>query len=74
MQRAGEQGMWDEIFGVVASPKTGAVVRVHLHAPRENADPVVFGREAAEVLLAEGAAALLAGGRESDGEAAGGAA
>ena len=29
----------------VASPETGKVVRVHLHAPRENADPVAFGRD-----------------------------
>jgi hydroxymethylbilane synthase len=61
---------WFEIFGMVASPKSDNVLRVHLHAPRENADPLSLGREAAEVLLAEGAGALLAG----DGEAAGGAA
>ena len=61
---------WHEIFGVVASPKTGKVVRVHLHAPRENSDPVSLGREAAEMLLEEGAGPLLAAG----GEAAGGAA
>ncbi|MGA3332794.1 MAG: hydroxymethylbilane synthase [Terracidiphilus sp.] len=61
---------WWEIFGVVASPKTGKVVRVHLHAPRENADPVSLGRETAEMLLAEGAGPLLAGGGESAGGAA----
>jgi hydroxymethylbilane synthase len=60
---------WFEIFGMVASLKSGRVVRVHLHAPRENADPLSLGREAAEVLMAEGAGALLA----ADGEAAGGA-
>ena len=27
------------------------MIRVHLHAPRENTDPVALGREAAEMLL-----------------------
>ncbi|MGB7266314.1 MAG: hydroxymethylbilane synthase [Terracidiphilus sp.] len=66
----GEVGIWDEIYGVVASPKTGAVVRVHLHAPHENANPEAFGRAAAEVLMEEGAGALLNDG----GDVAGGAA
>src|SRR5580658_8774670 len=48
-------GAWVEIFGVVASPETGKMIRVHLHAPREISDPVSLGREAAEVLLEEGA-------------------
>ncbi|MGA2207582.1 MAG: hydroxymethylbilane synthase, partial [Terracidiphilus sp.] len=61
---------WWEIFGVVASPKTGKVVQVHLHAPRENADPVSLGRETAEMLLAGGAGPLLAGGGEFAGGAA----
>ena len=61
---------WWEIFGVVASPETGKVVRVHLHAPRENADPVSLGRETAEMLLAEGAGPLLTGGAEPAGGAA----
>ncbi len=51
---------WWEIFGVVASPDSGNLVRVHLHAPRQNADPVSLGRETAEMLLAEGAGPLLA--------------
>ncbi len=51
---------WWEIFGMVASPQSGKVVRVHLHAPRENADPLSLGREAAVVLMAEGAGPLLA--------------
>ena len=59
-----------EIFGVVASPETGKIIRVHLHAPRENTDPVSLGREAAEMLLAQGAGPLLA----ADGMPAGGAA
>lgn len=61
---------WYEIFGVVASPDSGKVVRVHLHAPRQNADPVSLGREAAEVLLAQGAGSILAAGAEASGGAA----
>ena len=65
-----DKRVWDEIFGVVASPDSGKMVRVHLHAPRENDNPVIFGREAAEVLLVEGAASLLAEGAEPAGGAA----
>jgi hydroxymethylbilane synthase len=61
---------WWEIFGVVASPDSGNLVRVHLHAPRQNADPVSLGRETAEMLLAEGAGPLLTGGAEPAGGAA----
>src|SRR5208282_5317702 len=61
---------WWEIFGVVASPDSGQIIRVHLHAPRKNTDPVSLGREAAEVLLAEGAGALLAAGAYTAGGAA----
>jgi hydroxymethylbilane synthase len=69
--RASEDaGRWDEIFGVVASPKTGEVVRAHLHAPREKADPFALGREVAEVLMEEGAGRLLADGKETAGGAA----
>jgi hydroxymethylbilane synthase len=53
---------WWEIFAMVASPQSDKVVRVHLHAPRENADPLSLGREAAEMLMAEGAGELLAAG------------
>jgi len=60
---------WWEIFGMVASPKTGKVVRVHLHAPCENADPLSLGRAAAEMLMAEGAGLLLAGGKSAGGAA-----
>ena len=61
---------WWEIFGVVASPDSGKVVRAHLHAPRLNTDPASLGRAAAEVLLAEGAGPLLAaGGNIADGAA-----
>ena len=61
---------WWEIFGVVASPDSGQVIRVHLHAPRRNTDPLALGREAAEVLLADGATALLAAGTNTAGGAA----
>src|SRR5580658_7382200 len=33
--RNASSGAWVEIFGVVASPETGKMIRVHLHAPRE---------------------------------------
>jgi len=61
---------WNEIYGVVASPDTGEVVRVDLHAPHENTDPTTFGHMAATMLLENGADRLLA----ANGEAAGGAA
>jgi hydroxymethylbilane synthase len=58
---------WVEIFGVVASPDSVKTVRVHLHAPRQNTDPVSLGHEAAEVLLAQGAGPLLAASGETPG-------
>ena len=61
---------WWEIFGVVASPDSGDVVRVHLHAPQENTDPAYLGRSAAEMLLAQGAGAFLSVGGEPAGGAA----
>jgi hydroxymethylbilane synthase len=69
-REGGDDRVWDEIFGVVASPESGEMARVHLHAPREEDDPVIFGREAAEVLMAEGAGPLLAEGAEPAGGAA----
>jgi hydroxymethylbilane synthase len=63
-------GSWVEIFGVVASPDSGQIVRVHLHAPLQNTDPVSLGHEAAEMLLAQGAASLLAAGSNAPGGAA----
>jgi hydroxymethylbilane synthase len=68
--RNASSGAWVEIFGVVASPETGKIIRVHLHAPRENSDPVSLGNEAAEVLLEEGAGSMLAAGRTPAGGAA----
>jgi hydroxymethylbilane synthase len=61
---------WIEIFAVVASPETGACVRVHHRAKRESADPVALGRTVANLLMEAGAGALL----EAGGETAGGAA
>jgi hydroxymethylbilane synthase len=63
-------GSWVEIFGVVASPDSGQIVRVHLHAPLQNTDPVSLGHEAAEMLLAQGAGPLLAAGSSAPGGAA----
>jgi hydroxymethylbilane synthase len=63
-------GAWVEIFGVVASPDSGQIVRVHLHAPLQNTDPVSLGHEAAEMLLAQGAGPLLGGGGNVPGGAA----
>jgi hydroxymethylbilane synthase len=63
-------GAWVEIFGVVASPETGKMIRVHLHAPREKSDPVSLGHEAAEMLLEEGAGPMLAAGGIPSGGAA----
>ncbi len=55
----GEEGAWSEIFGVVASPVSGQVVRVHTRASREAADPAALGRRVADMLLEAGAAPLL---------------
>ncbi len=70
LQSGAEVEAWNEIFGVVASPETGKVIRAHLHAPCEKANPTAFGRTVAEVLLEEGAGPMLA----ASGENAGGAA
>ncbi|MGH9606821.1 MAG: hydroxymethylbilane synthase [Terracidiphilus sp.] len=59
----------DEIDGVVASPETGAVIRIHHRAPRAGTDPVALGRLAAQMLLAAGAGALLATGSAIPGAA-----
>ena len=68
--RNASSGSWVEIFGIVASPETGKIIRVHLHAPRDKSDPVSLGNEAAEMLLEEGAGAMLAaGGIEAGGAA-----
>jgi hydroxymethylbilane synthase len=68
---AGEAGAaWVEIFGIVASPETGEVVRAHLHAPREKSDPATLGKMIAKVLFDGGAGRLLsAEAKTQDGEA-----
>jgi hydroxymethylbilane synthase len=66
----GAVGAWNEIFGVVASPKTGAVIRVHLHAPHDNTDPKALGDMAAAMLIDSGADRLLAAAAEGAGGAA----
>lgn len=55
-----EAGIWDEIFGVVASPETGEVVRVRTRAPRDGADPTALGQRVVAMLREGGAARLLA--------------
>jgi len=59
-----------EVFAVVASPGSGATVRVHLRGVREKNDTAALGRETAAMLLEAGAGPLLA----ATGDAAGGAA
>jgi hydroxymethylbilane synthase len=63
-------GEWHEIFGVVASPDSGEVKRVHLHAPLENTEAHTLGKTAATMLLEAGADRLLAATSESPGGAA----
>jgi hydroxymethylbilane synthase len=55
-----EQNGWFEIFGVVASPATGVVVRAHHRLLREGADPVALGQMVARLLIESGAGPLLA--------------
>ncbi len=59
MKFPGHHKPLDEIFAVVASPQTGAVVRIHHTAERNHDDPAAFGRHAAKMLLQAGAAPLL---------------
>jgi hydroxymethylbilane synthase len=54
------EGALDEIFGVVASPETGAIVRIFHTEPRNHNEPAALGRMAAEMLLKQGAGDLLA--------------
>ncbi len=69
-----EPGAWDEIFGVVASPATGQVVRVHHCSPREGNDAAALGRLTAQMLLDAGAGALLTSIGDAPGAAPAGAA
>ncbi len=65
-RRKGAEGLWDEIFGVVASPETGTVVRIVHSAPRfGDGDPVALGRVTAQMLMDAGAGPLLAAGSQT---------
>jgi hydroxymethylbilane synthase len=54
-----EEIPWDEIFGVVAVPGTGAAVRVYHRALRGAFEPAELGRLAARKLMEAGAGPLL---------------
>jgi hydroxymethylbilane synthase len=69
MTPEGESGAWDEIFGVVASPATGEVVKIHYRAAREGSDPVALGKLTAQMLLDAGAGPLLSASGETPGAA-----
>jgi hydroxymethylbilane synthase len=62
IRKGEDSGPLDEILGVVASPETGAIVRIFHSAPRDHHDAVSLGRVAAKMLLKSGAGALLAPG------------
>ena len=53
------EGPTDEVFAVVASPDTGAAVRVYHSAPRISSDPASLGRLVAQMLIDAGAGPLL---------------
>ncbi len=69
-ERTGEIRPHDEVFAVVASPESGATVRVYHRSVRDNNDPAALGREVAAMLMEAGAGPLLA----AAGDVAGGAA
>jgi len=60
-QRGDDQndGPWDEIFGVIADPKTGKAVRIHHRVLQHSMKTVDLGRLAAKMLTAAGAAQIL---------------
>jgi hydroxymethylbilane synthase len=57
---------YDEIFGVVADPETGAAVRIYHRAPRGEFAPEALGRLAARMLIEAGAGPLLAAAEGGD--------
>jgi hydroxymethylbilane synthase len=60
------EGLLDEVFAVVADPKTGATVRIYHRAARNESDPVALGTLTAQMLMEAGAGPLLeAAGGES---------
>lgn len=60
----------DEVFAVVASPDTGATVRIYHRYVRESQDPAVLGGEIAAMLMEAGAGPLLATASDAPGGAA----
>lgn len=70
LESGGEANLRDEVFAVVASPDSGATVRVYHSGMREDQDPVALGRQIAAMLMQAGAGPLLA----AAGDTAGGAA
>ena len=70
LESTGEIRPRDEVFAVVASPDSGATVRVYNRGVRENDDPGALGRQIAAMLMEAGAGPLLAeGGEAPDGAA-----
>lgn len=65
----GEFGQWDEIFGIVASPETGKVVRAAHCSARAATDPTELGQLVARMLIDAGAGPLLAAGNQAPGAA-----
>jgi len=53
------EGLLDEVFAVVADPKTGATVRTYRRAARNESDPVALGTLTAQMLMKAGAGPLL---------------
>ncbi|MFZ0339034.1 MAG: hydroxymethylbilane synthase [Terracidiphilus sp.] len=66
----GETTLRDEVFAVVASPVSGATVRVYHRNVRENQNPVALGRQIAAMLMEAGAGPLLAASDNAPGGAA----
>jgi hydroxymethylbilane synthase len=64
---AGSSGETVEIFGVVADPATGAMVRAFETANRGSVTPAAFGASVAQRLIASGAGAMLELLAQSDG-------
>jgi hydroxymethylbilane synthase len=55
-----DSGPYEEIFGVVAAPGTGAAVRIYHRAPENSTVAEALGQLAAQMLLDAGAGQLLA--------------
>jgi hydroxymethylbilane synthase len=55
----GDEMPWDEIFGVVAAPETGAAVRIYRRSARGEFASAELGRLAARMLLEAGGGPLL---------------